>query len=74
MNKYKVTRKCGDIEYVTTVGAISKMSAIDKIRKQDAYDYPCMRWALIDCEEVKQWLRNFVESGFDMKVLEGWCK
>lgn len=29
MNKYKVTRKCGDTEHVTTIGAISKMSAID---------------------------------------------
>ena len=52
MNKYKVTRKCGDIEYVTTVGAISKMSAIDKVQKQDVYDYPCQRWVLVDCEEM----------------------
>ena len=53
MNKYKVTRKCGDIEHVTTIGAISKMSAIDKIRKQDAYDYPCARWVLVDCKDIK---------------------
>ena len=53
MNEYKVTRKCGDTERVTTVGAISKMSAIDKVQKQDVYDYPCMRWALIDCEDLE---------------------
>ena len=52
MTEYKITRTIDGITHTSRIKTEDKAKAVETILKQDACNYPCQRWVLVDCEEV----------------------